>query len=81
MTFLSSLVTCRTLDDQQISTDFCLFISAFTIRVIMECDLVQDFFNLNNIDLEETKAKKIADAPELYEYNTDEELGTSKISF
>lgn len=46
----------------------------------MECDVVQDFLNLNSIDLSgEIKSK--SNEPELHEYNADEELGAGEFSF
>lgn len=51
--------------------------STFTIRVIMECDIVQDFLNLNSIDLGDERRSK-SNEPELHEYNADEEIGASK---
>ncbi|XP_039257055.2 sorting nexin-27-like [Styela clava] len=59
--------------------------NTFNIRVIMECDLVQDFLNLNSINLDyeaeiSKKSSESADEPELHKYNPDEELGSTKVS-
>lgn len=46
----------------------------------MECDIVQDFLNLNSIDLSDERKSK-SNEPELHEYNADEELGACKQAY
>ncbi|XP_076803328.1 sorting nexin-27-like [Clavelina lepadiformis] len=43
----------------------------FKVRVIQECELVQDFLNLNSVEYDSDKEEQ----PETHAYNADEELG------
>lgn len=62
------------LDSLQLRIDASLAFAAFKIRVIADCDLVQDFLGVDTLDDVQND-----DEPELHVYNADEDLGQGSL--